>query len=83
MKVFLASLVVFPILLAGEQVPVYRAARTLDTVLIDGRLSEFTWAALPRVGKFTNIRRSEGKAPAATEANRLGRPEPLCRVHLP
>ena len=68
MKVFLASLVVFPILLAGEQVPVYRAARTLDTVRIDGRLSEFTWAALPRVGKFTNIRRSAGTALAGAEA---------------
>ena len=68
MKAFLASLF-FPILLtAQDQVPFYRVARTLDTVRVDGRLSEFTWAALPRVGRFTNIRRPDEKVPAATEA---------------
>ena len=69
MKAFLASLFVFPALLAAQhQVPLYRAARTLDTVRVDGRLSEFTWAALPRVGRFSDIRRPGDKAPAATEA---------------
>ncbi len=68
MKAFLASLF-FPVLLTAQgQVPFYRVARTLDTVRVDGRLSEFTWAALPRVGRFTNIRRPDDKAPAATEA---------------
>ena len=68
MKAFLASFFVFSVLLAGQQVPVYRAARTLDTLRIDGRLSEFTWAALPRVGRFTNIRRTDGAALAGEEA---------------
>lgn len=69
MKTFLASFFVLPILLtAQDQVPFYRVARTLDTIRVDGRLSEFTWAALPRVGRFTNIRRPDDNAPAATEA---------------
>jgi len=68
MKAFLVSFFVFSVLLAGQQVPVYRAARTLDTLRIDGRLSEFTWAALPRVGRFTNIRRTDGTALAGAES---------------
>ena len=69
MKALLASLFVFPTLLAAQhQVPLYQAARTLDTIRVDGRLAEFTWAALPRVGPFTNIRRPDDTAPAATEA---------------
>ena len=55
-------------LLAGvvsaQEPPFYQAARTLDPISVDGRLDEFTWAALPRVGQFQDIRPAEGKGPA-------------------
>ena len=42
---------------AGAQdVPSYRAGRALDEIHVDGRLDEFTWAAAPRLGAFTDIR---------------------------
>jgi hypothetical protein len=36
--------------------PLYRAGHTQDAIRIDGKLDEFTWAALPRVGRFHDIR---------------------------
>ncbi len=36
--------------------PLYRAARAQDEIHVDGKLDEFTWAALPRVGRFIDIR---------------------------
>ena len=50
------------------QLPTYRAARTMDPIIIDGKLTEFTWAALPRVGRFTNIRPANASTAAPTEA---------------
>ena len=50
------------------QLPSYRAARTMDPIIIDGKLTEFTWAALPRVGRFTNIRPANSSTAAPTEA---------------
>jgi hypothetical protein len=50
------------------QVPIYQAGRTLDTIRVDGKLDEFTWAALPRVGRFTNIRQADQSTAAPTEA---------------
>ena len=55
-------------LLAQHQPPTYRAGRVLDPIVIDGRLTEFTWAALPRVGAFTDIRKADQSASATTEA---------------
>jgi len=54
-------------LAAQTGVPRYRAARTMDPITVDGKLDEFTWAALPRAGRFHNIRDAESR-PAATEA---------------
>ena len=66
---FLVLTALFLGIAAGQfQPPVYRAARTLDTIEIDGKLAEFTWAALPRVGRFTNIRQADQSTAAPTEA---------------
>ncbi len=54
--------------LAQVEPPIYRAARTLDAITIDGRIAEFTWAALPRVGPFTNIRQADQASAAQTQA---------------
>ena len=54
--------------LAQVEPPIYRAARTLDAITIDGRIAEFTWAALPRVGRFTNIRQADQSTAAPTQA---------------
>jgi len=48
--------------------PLYRAARTQDDIRIDGKLDEFTWAALPRVGRFTDIRRPDNPDALPTQA---------------
>jgi hypothetical protein len=48
--------------------PLYRAARTQDDIRIDGKLDEFTWAALPRVGRFTDIRRADNPDALPTQA---------------
>ena len=55
-------------LFAQVELPSYRAARTLDAITVDGDLSEFTWAALPRVGRFTNIRQADQSTAAPTQA---------------
>ena len=54
--------------LAQFEPPIYRAARTLDAITIDGRIAEFTWAALPRVGRFTDIRQADQASAAQTQA---------------
>ena len=54
--------------LAQDAIPVYRAARTVDPITIDGRLSEFTWPVLPRVGRFKEIRNPERTGTVPTEA---------------
>jgi hypothetical protein len=46
----------------------YRAGRTLDPIAVDGRLDEFTWAALPRMGRFINIQGGEEALTQATMA---------------
>jgi hypothetical protein len=48
--------------------PLYRAARTQDDIRVDGKLDEFTWAALPRVGRFTDIRRPDNPDALPTQA---------------
>ena len=48
--------------------PLYHAVRTQDDIRIDGKLDEFTWAALPRVGRFTDIRRPDNPDAAPTQA---------------
>lgn len=48
--------------------PLYHAARTQDDIRIDGKLDEFTWAALPRVGRFTDIRRPDNPEALPTQA---------------
>ncbi len=45
--------------LQAQSIPEYRAGHTLDPVTVDGRLEEFTWAALPRLSAFQNIRGGE------------------------
>jgi hypothetical protein len=54
MRIALFLLLAAP--LAAQPVPEYRAGRTLDPIRVDGRLEEFTWQALPRLGAFQNIR---------------------------
>jgi Carbohydrate family 9 binding domain-like len=49
--------------------PLYRAAHTQDDIRIDGKLDEFTWAALPRVGRFTDIRRPDNPDALPTQAS--------------
>src|SRR5712692_4415270 len=49
-------------------VPLYRAGRTLDPIKIDGKLDEFTWAALPRVGPFREIHNPDVKPKFPTES---------------
>jgi hypothetical protein len=56
------------VLLAQANLPSYRAARTMDTIQVDGKLDEFTWAAVPRVGRFTNVRNPGQTDPAPTQA---------------
>jgi hypothetical protein len=60
-------------LLAGavwaQDVPTYRAGRTVDPIRIDGKLDEFTWAALPRVGRFRTIRGPQATPQRATNAS--------------
>ena len=53
--------------LAAEP-PFYRAAHTLDTITVDGRLDELTWDALPRVERFVDIRRPDAADSAYTRA---------------
>src|SRR5713226_2219292 len=48
--------------------PLYRAGRTLDPIQIDGKLDEFTWSALPRVGPFRLIHNPDAKPRFSTEA---------------
>ena len=48
--------------------PLYHAARAQDDIRVDGKLDEFTWAALPRVGRFTDIRRPDNPDAAPTQA---------------
>ncbi len=45
--------------LAAQELPFYRAGRTLDAVTIDGRADELTWTALDGVGRFENVRGPE------------------------
>jgi hypothetical protein len=55
----IAPLLLFAAALGAQSFPEYRAGRTLDAITVDGRLDEFTWQALPRLGQFHNIRGSE------------------------
>lgn len=48
--------------------PLYRAARAQDDIRVDGKLDEFTWAAVPRVGRFTDIRRPDNPDALPTQA---------------
>lgn len=68
MRCLLTTVLLAIPLLAQHQPPSYRAGRTLDPIVIDGKLTEFTWAALPRVGPFTNIRKADQADAAPTEA---------------
>ncbi|MDA1313058.1 MAG: carbohydrate-binding family 9-like protein [Acidobacteria bacterium] len=68
MRYLLTTVLLAVPLLAQHQPPSYRAGRTLDPIVIDGKLTEFTWAALPRVGPFTNIRKADQADAAPTEA---------------
>lgn len=52
----------------AQQVPTYRAGRTVDPIRVDGKLDEFTWAALPRVGRFQTIRGVKATLQHATNA---------------
>ncbi|MEZ5366551.1 MAG: carbohydrate-binding family 9-like protein [Bryobacterales bacterium] len=52
----IALTLLFAAALGAQTLPEYRAGRTLDPIKVDGRLDEFTWAALPRLGQFHNIR---------------------------
>ena len=56
----IAICLLFTAALGAQSPPEYRAGRTLDSITVDGRLDEFTWQALPRLGAFRNIRGSEG-----------------------
>jgi len=61
---------VFSAVLAAQpsHVPAYGAVRSVDSILIDGKLNEFSWAAAPRVGRFRLIHNPEGRPAFATEA---------------
>jgi Carbohydrate family 9 binding domain-like len=48
--------------------PLYRAARAQDEIRVDGKLDEFTWAALPRVGRFIDIRQHDNPDALDTQA---------------
>lgn len=48
--------------------PLYRAGHTRGDIRVDGKLDEFTWAALPRVGPFRNIRRPDSTDSLPTQA---------------
>lgn len=65
LRLTLALFLSIPVL---AQVPTYQAGRALDAIRVDGNLDEFTWAALPRVGRFTNIRQADQSTAAPTEA---------------
>ncbi len=54
--------------LGQDSLPQYRAARVMDSIEIDGKLDEFSWAASPRVGRFQNIRNLTQRQTAPTEA---------------
>jgi hypothetical protein len=69
MPLYLILIMLFPVWLPAQPtVPTYRAARTLDAIQVDGKLDEFTWAALPRVGRFINVRNPGQSDTAPTEA---------------
>jgi hypothetical protein len=69
MLIYLTAIMLFPVvLLAQSGLPTYRAARVLDAIQVDGKLDEFTWAAAPRVGRFTNVRNPSQSDPAPTQA---------------
>ena len=68
MRGFIVAVLLITPLLAQHQPPTYRAGRALDPIVVDGKLTEFTWAALPRVGRFTNIRKADQSDAAPTEA---------------
>lgn len=55
--------------LAGAAVlaaqPRYDAAHAIDSITVDGRLTEFTWLAAKQVGQFHNIRGGETPATQA------------------
>jgi hypothetical protein len=55
----IALFFLFAATLAAQSVPEYRAGHVLDPITVDGRLDEFTWKALPRLGAFQNIRGGE------------------------
>ena len=55
----IALSLLFAASLAAQSVPEYRAGHVLDPITVDGRLDEFTWKALPRLGAFHNIRGGE------------------------
>jgi len=65
LRLTLALFLSIPLL---AQVSTYQAGRALDAIRVDGNLDEFTWAALPRVGRFTNIRQADQSTAAPTEA---------------
>jgi hypothetical protein len=52
----------------AQEVPTYRAGRTIDPIRVDGKLDEFTWAMLPRVGRFQTIRGVKATPQHATNA---------------
>ncbi len=51
-----------------SQQPEYRAARTAGPIVVDGRLTEFTWMIAPQVGVFRHIRDVERRDVARTQA---------------
>ena len=66
---YISLLTVFTVSLTAQPAtPLYQAARTLDVIRIDGQLHEFTWAALPRVGRFRDIRHPQKPGASPTEA---------------
>jgi len=48
--------------------PQYQAARTSGEIVVDGRLSEFTWSLAAQVGRFQFIRPHPGTPQLATQA---------------
>jgi hypothetical protein len=52
----------------AQQLPVYRSVKAVDAIRVDGKLDEFTWSMLPRVGRFRSIRGPDAPAKHATEA---------------
>ena len=52
----------------AQGIPGYQARRTADEIVVDGRLTEFTWRVANRVGDFRNIREPDNRNVLPTQA---------------